>query len=181
MKKLVIASDIHGSAYWCEKLLAFVEQTQAEQLVLVGDLLYHGPRNPLPLGYDTVAVTNMLNAVKEKIIAVRGNCDSEVDQMVLAFPMLADYALLPLQQKTLYLSHGHLPLPPLGEGYAIVCGHTHLAGHTTENGVLCINDGSVALPKAGKPHSCILLEGDTLSWINLETGKVFDTLTLTND
>ena len=87
MKKIVIASDIHGSAYWCEKLLSFFESAGAEQLVLVGDLLYHGPRNPLPLGYDTVAVTKMLNAVKDKIIAVRGNCDSEVDQMVLEFPI----------------------------------------------------------------------------------------------
>ena len=179
MKKFVIASDIHGSAYWCEKLLTFVKETEAERLVLVGDLLYHGPRNPLPLGYDTVAVTNMLNAVKEKIVAVRGNCDSEVDQMVLAFPMLADCAVLPFGQTTLYISHGHLPLPPLTQTNAIVCGHTHLAGYERlENGVLSINDGSVALPKAGKPHSCILAEGNTLSWIDLETGKAFDTLTL---
>ena len=175
MKKIVIASDIHGSAYWCEKLLSFFESAGAEQLVLVGDLLYHGPRNPLPLGYDTVAVTKMLNAVKDKIIAVRGNCDSEVDQMVLEFPMLADCALLPLGKKTLYLSHGHLPLPPLGENYAVVSGHTHLAGkELLEGGAVSLNDGSVALPKAGKPHSCILLEGDTLSWIDLETGKTFD-------
>ena len=179
MKKIVIASDIHGSAYWCEKLLAFFEGVGAEQLVLVGDLLYHGPRNPLPDGYDTVAVTKMLNAVKDKIVAVRGNCDSEVDQMVLEFPMLADYALLPTDKKTLYISHGHLPLPPLNEKYAVVSGHTHLAGHEVlECGATYLNDGSVALPKENKPHSCILLTGDTLSWIDLTTGQVFDELKL---
>ena len=175
MKKIVIASDIHGSAYWCEKLLSFFESSGAEQLVLVGDLLYHGPRNPLPLGYDTVAVTKMLNSLKDKIVAVRGNCDSEVDQMVLEFPMLADCALLPLENKTLYLSHGHLPLPPLGEKYAVVSGHTHLVEQKVlDGGAVYLNDGSVALPKAGKPHSCILLNEGTVYWINLETGKVFD-------
>lgn len=177
--KILIASDIHGSAYWCEKLLAFFEKSGAVKLVLLGDLLYHGPRNPLPLGYDTMATTRLLNGYKDKIVAVRGNCDSEVDQMVLEFPILADYALLPVGEKTLYLSHGHLPLPPLHESFAVVSGHTHVAGcKRGENGVMYLNDGSVALPKSGKPNGCILLEGNTLSWINLETGAVFDQTTL---
>ena len=178
-EKILLASDIHGSAYWCEKLLAVLENTGAKTLALLGDLLYHGPRNPLPFDYDTVAVTKLLNAAKEKIVAVRGNCDSEVDQMVLDFPILADYALLPAGEKTLYLSHGHLPLPPLQANCVIVNGHTHLAGRAlTESGVLSVNCGSVALPKAGKPHSCILLEAGKLFWINLETGAVFDELSL---
>ena len=178
-EKILIASDIHGSAYWCEKLLSFFEKSGATQLVLLGDLLYHGPRNPLPLGYDTMATATLLNGYKEKIVAVRGNCDSEVDQMVLDFPILADYALLPLKEKTLYLSHGHLPLPPLNERYAIVGGHTHYAEYKRlENGVIALNDGSVALPKLGKPNGCLLIEGNRLSWINLETGEVFDTATL---
>ncbi|MBQ8320129.1 MAG: phosphodiesterase [Clostridia bacterium] len=176
MKKIVIASDIHGSAYWCEKLLSFFENAGAEKLVLLGDLLYHGPRNPLPLGYDTLSVTKQLNAYKEKIVAVRGNCDSEVDQMVLEFPCLADYALLPWGERTLFLTHGHLTLPTLEKNVAVVQGHTHLAGVTTgEQGGQVFNDGSVALPKSGKPHSCILLEDDLLSWIDLETGAVFFT------
>ena len=177
--KIVIASDIHGSAYWCEKLLAFFERSGAEKLVLLGDLLYHGPRNPLPLGYDTMGVAKLLNGYKEKIVAVRGNCDSEVDQMVLEFPILADYALLSVGEKTLYLSHGHLPLPPLHESFIVVGGHTHFAEHNQlENGVTYLNDGSVSLPKSGKPNSCILVDGSTLSWIDLKTGEVFDKIEL---
>ena len=175
--KILIASDIHGSAFWCEKLLAFFEKSGAEKLILLGDLLYHGPRNPLPFGYDTMATATLLNGYKDKIVAVRGNCDSEVDQMVLDFPILADYALLPIPNKTLYLSHGHLPMPPVSEGYAIVNGHTHFAEHKqAENGVLYLNDGSVSLPKQGKPNGCMLIEGNRLSWINLETGETFDSI-----
>ena len=174
--KIIIASDIHGSAYWCEKLLAFFEKSGAEKLVLLGDLLYHGPRNPLPMGYDTMAVAGLLNGYKEKIVAVRGNCDSEVDQMVLQFPILADYALLPIGKKTLYLSHGHLPLPPLGESFIVVGGHTHFAERKQlDSGVTYLNDGSVSLPKEGKPNGCMLVEGNRLSWINLQTGEAFDT------
>lgn len=177
--KMIIASDIHGSAYWCEKLLSFFEKSGAEKLVLVGDLLYHGPRNPLPLGYDTMATANLLNGYQNKIVAVRGNCDREVDQMVLNFPILADYALLSVGEKTLYLSHGHLPLPPLNDSFIVVGGHTHFSEHKRlPSGVTYLNDGSVALPKSGKPNSCILVDGNVLSWINLETGESFDKIEL---
>ena len=108
MQKIIIASDIHGSAYWCEQLLAAFEHESADKLLLLGDILYHGPRNELPDGYSPKKVLEMLNAIKEKITCVRGNCDSEVDQMVLEFPIMADYALLDADGKTLFATHGHL-------------------------------------------------------------------------
>ena len=170
--KLVIASDIHGSAYWCEKLLAFFKNSGAEQLVLVGDLLYHGPRNPLPDGYAPMEVVEMLSALKEKIICVRGNCDSEVDQMVLPFPIMADYALLNADGQKLFATHGHLfsnENPPLLEkGDVLLNGHFHtpmdleLAG-----GIRYANCGSVALPKENTPHSYIVCEKGVLTWKEL--------------
>ncbi len=182
-EKFIIASDIHGSAFWCEKLLAFAEKIEPTKLVLLGDLLYHGPRNPLPVGHDAKTVFELLNAWKDKILAVRGNCDAEVDQMVLEFPALADYALLNAGGKTLYLTHGHLAgennPPPLSKAEILLNGHTHYPVHRTlENGILYANCGSVALPKAGTPHSCILFENGEFLWIDLETQEVFDRVTL---
>ena len=174
--KWFIASDIHGSAFWCERLLEAFAEENADKLLLLGDILYHGPRNDFPQDYAPKKVFAMLNAVKDKITCIRGNCDSEVDQMVLQFPILADYALLPIGKKTLYLSHGHLPLPPLGESFIVVGGHTHFAERKQlDSGVTCLNDGSVSLPKEGKPNGCMLVEGNRLSWINLQTGEAFDT------
>ena len=161
--KYIIASDIHGSAYWCEKLLSFYQKEDAEQLILIGDLLDHGPRNPFPEKYDTKAVYEMLNANKAHLLCVRGNCDSEVDQMVLDFPMMDDYKALPLGERTLYLTHGHLheqekPLIPLKEGDLQVNGHFHVPTFKRlENGVLYANCGSVGLPKDSSPHSCMVV------------------------
>ena len=181
--KYVIASDIHGSAYWCERLLETVESEGADGLILLGDLLYHGPRNTLPDGYDTQKTFAMLNAIKDKITAVRGNCDSEVDQMVLSFPMMADYALLPTKAGTLFLTHGHLfnaENPPLlKKGDVLLNGHFHVPTFSElENGGVYVNCGSVALPKDGYPHSCILFEDGTFTWLDLETGGMFDSFTL---
>lgn len=181
--KLLIASDIHGSFYWCEKLLSYFQRSGAEKLVLLGDLLYHGPRNPFPDGYDTVKVYEALNAVKGKLLCVRGNCDSEVDQMVLSFPMLADYSVLPYGKRTLFFTHGHLfnetVLPPLQQGDVLFNGHFHTPKHALlANGVVYVNDGSVALPKEGTPHSFLLFEDGVLSWIDLATGEPFDELKL---
>ncbi len=106
--KLMIASDLHGSAYFGKKLLDAFRAEQPEKLLLLGDLLYHGPRNALPREYDCMTVAGMLNGLKNWILAVRGNCDCEVDQMVLEFPMLADYALLEWEGVALYATHGHL-------------------------------------------------------------------------
>ena len=181
--KLVIASDIHGSAYWCEQLLQAFENEGAEKLVLLGDLLYHGPRNDFPDGYLPKKVFEMLNGVKEKIVAVRGNCDSEVDQMVLEFSMMADYALLPVKTGNLFLTHGHLyngETPPLlQKGDVLLNGHFHTPCNTQlPNGAFYLNCGSVALPKEGTPHSYLVYEDGTFTWTDLETGGIFDCVTL---
>lgn len=175
----IVASDIHGSAAWCEKLLAAFEKEKADKLVLLGDLLYHGPRNDFPDDYSPKKVFAALNAISSKIVAVRGNCDSEVDQMVLEFPMLADYALLPLNGKTLFLTHGHLyneDTPPLlQKGDVLFNGHFHLPRRAVmQNGALYANCGSVALPKDGCPHSYILVTENALLWKDLATGETFD-------
>ena len=181
--KLILASDIHGSAEWCEKLLNAFKTENADRLVLLGDLLYHGPRNDLPDGYAPKRVFAMLNAVKDKITAIRGNCDSEVDQMVLEFPCLADYALIDDNGRTLFLTHGHLynteTQPLLKPKDILFNGHFHTPCHQVlSNGGIYANCGSVALPKDGTPHSYLVYENGTLTWKDLATGEVFDTLVL---
>lgn len=118
--KILFASDIHGSAYYCRRLLDIYKETKASRMVILGDILYHGPRNDLPKEYAPKEVIAMLNPLKDQIYAVRGNCDTEVDQMVLQFPILADYALLVLDGKTFYATHGHVfnqdHLPPMQDG-----------------------------------------------------------------
>ena len=160
--KLMIASDIHGSALWCEKMILAYCAEGAEKLCLLGDILYHGPRNDLPEGHDPKGVISMLNAVKEEIICVRGNCDTEVDQMVLDFPVLADYALICAEGHTFFLTHGHhynpVNLPPLKRGDVLINGHTHIFRAELVNGVHCLNDGSVSLPKENNPHSYMVYQ-----------------------
>ena len=179
MSKIMIASDIHGSAYWCEKLIQKFNEIKPDELLLLGDLLYHGPRNPLPDGYAPQKAAELLSSVKTKLVCVRGNCDSEVDQMVLDFPMFADYALLFLDGKKVYATHGHLHgelnPPPLESGTLFLNGHTHTpACKTLENGVIYANCGSVSLPKPQTPHSYMVLENGVLSWYDLETGEQFN-------
>ena len=160
--KYMFASDIHGSAYYCRKLLEKFENSGAERLILLGDILYHGPRNDLPREYAPKEVIAMLNPLKDRIYAVRGNCDTEVDQMVLEFPVLADYALLALEGKTFYATHGHIyhqdHLPPMQPGDILVHGHTHLLKAETVNGVTVLNPGSVSIPKGGNPATYGMLE-----------------------
>ena len=151
--KIMIASDIHGSAFWCARLLEEFENEGADKLVLLGDLLYHGPRNDFPDGDSPKKVFEMLNAVKDKLLCVRGNCDSEVDQMVLEFPIMADYALLEANGRKLFLTHGHLfnaENPPLlQKGDLLLNGHFHTPeNRLLENGAYYANCGSTALPKA---------------------------------
>ena len=180
--KLIIASDIHGSAFWCDKLVNAFKNEKANKLVLLGDLLYHGPRNDFPDEYSPKRVLASLNAIKDNIIAVRGNCDSEVDQMVLEFPIMADFSTLATEQQTFFLTHGHIyneQNAPVTKGEVIFNGHFHLPQHKTlANGAIYANCGSVALPKDGTPHSYILFENNTLVWKDLQTGEIFDTLTL---
>ena len=176
--KIIIASDIHGSAYWCEKLLSAFQNERANRLVLLGDILYHGPRNDFPQDYAPKRVFEALNAVKEKITAIRGNCDSEVDQMVLNFPCLADYALIDDNGRTLFLTHGHLfnteTQPLLKQGDVLFNGHFHTPTCARlDSGALYANCGSVALPKDGTPHSYIVYEKGTLTWKDLASGASF--------
>lgn len=180
--KLLIASDIHGAADWCERLMRAIETERPERVLLLGDLLYHGPRNDLPADYAPKRVIEMLNAIKDQVIAVRGNCEAEVDQMVLEFPCMAEYSVLwdPDAQRELFLTHGHVwgpgihnsvdRMPSLAKGSAIVYGHTHKkvnresAGHP---GIWCFNPGSVGIPKDGT-HSYGIYEDGSFRHVSLE-------------
>lgn len=165
------ASDIHGSAVWCERMLDAFRQSGAERLVLLGDILYHGPRNDLPDGYDPKAVIAMLSPLADRILAVRGNCDTEVDQMVLPFPILADYAVIAWEGRLLYLTHGHKfsrdNPPPLKTGDTLVYGHTHIPDDTLRDGVRFLNPGSVSIPKGGSGHSYMTLDAGGFVWRTL--------------
>lgn len=169
--KLLIASDIHGSAYYCGRLMEIMEARQPDKLVLLGDLLYHGPRNDLPRDYAPKQVIPMLSRYRDKIIAVRGNCEAEVDQMVLPFPCMADYAVLLADGVTFYLTHGHLHspdnLPPLEQGSIFLSGHTHVKLDEPRNGIRCLNPGSVSIPKDGS-RSCLFYENGVFTFLSLE-------------
>ena len=169
--KLLIASDIHGSAFWCRKLMDVMDRVQPDKLILLGDLLYHGPRNDLPREYAPKQVIPMLSAYQDKILCVRGNCEAEVDQMVLPFPCMADYAMLLVDGKTFYLTHGHhanpSALPGLEEGSIFLSGHTHVKLDEIHDGIRCLNPGSVSIPKDGS-NSCLIYENGTFTFHILE-------------
>lgn len=160
--KILIASDIHGSAYWCEKLLSAYKDEGADRLMLLGDILYHGPRNDLPKGYDPKKVIQLLSPLKDQILCVRGNCDTEVDQMVLPFPIMADYAMLSVDGITIYATHGHKfgkdNPPPISPGDILLCGHTHIADDCDCGGFRYINPGSVSIPKENTGNGYIIFE-----------------------
>ena len=172
--KLVIASDIHGSALCTELLMQRVEEEQPDRIVLLGDLLYHGPRNPLPEGHGPMRVAELLNAQREWIIAVRGNCDAEVDQMVLDFPCMDDFAKLEDEGRTLFFTHGHVfspdEHPALCEGDFFFSGHTHVKTNDVRNGVTYVNPGSTSLPKDGSRSFAVYDNGEVVLK-ELETGK----------
>ena len=181
--KWMIASDLHGSAYYCRKMLEAFEREGADRLFLLGDLLYHGPRNDLPREYAPKEVIPLLNGKKEKLLCVRGNCDAEVYQMVLEFPVLADYAVLPVGRRLIYATHGHIyrvkNLPPLAPGDVLLHGHTHVPAWTEfGQGNLYLNPGSVSIPKENSPHSYMTLEENTMQWKELESSAVFHELAL---
>ena len=176
--KFLIASDIHGSEYYCKKLIEAYKSENAGRLLLLGDILYHGPRNDLPRDYAPKKVIEMLNGMKECIFCVRGNCDTEVDQMVLDFPILADYAVIPAGDSLIYATHGHKfntdSLPPLSRGDILLHGHTHLlcCEKFGEDNVY-LNPGSVALPKGGNPRSYMLYENGTFTCVDLSGNVLF--------
>ena len=176
--KWMIASDIHESAYYCEKMLEAYEREKADRLILLGDLLYHGPRNDLPKDYAPKRVIELLNAKKDELLCVRGNCEAEVDQMVLAFPVMAEYALLPVGKRLMFVTHGHIfnnnHLPPLCKGDILLHGHTHVPACEVHEDYVYLNPGSVAIPKDNSPHGYMTLEGETFYWKTLD-GEVTNT------
>ena len=175
--KYFIASDIHGSAYYCERMLEAYRREGAERLVLLGDILYHGPRNDLPRDYAPKRVIEMLNAIRDEIFCVRGNCDTEVDQMVLSFPILAEYALLAVGSRTVFVTHGHkynlASLPPLAAGDVLLHGHTHVPACESREGLTYLNPGSVSIPKDGSAHSYMILEEGIFTAKTLEGEETF--------
>ena len=174
--KLMIASDIHSSARYCRELMDAYEKEKADRLLLLGDILYHGPRNDLPEDYAPKQVMAMLNEKKEEIFAVRGNCEAEVDQAVLEFPVLAEFALLPLESRMIYITHGHIfnrnHLPPLKTGDILLHGHTHVPACEESDGYIYMNPGSVSMPKNDTPRGYMILENKTFTWKTLE-GKEY--------
>ena len=179
--KWLIASDIHGSYYYCEKLIKRFEEEKADKLLILGDVLYHGPRNDLPKDYAPKKVIELLNNMKDKIMCVRGNCDTEVDQMVLDFPVLADYGIIIVGDKMIYATHGHKynpdNLPPLQNGDALLFGHIHVPKCYINDGILILNPGSVSIPKEDSEHSYMIMEDNRLTWKNLD-GKEYNNYTI---
>jgi putative phosphoesterase len=176
--KLMIASDIHGSAFYCEKLLNAFNQENPQRLLLLGDLLYHGPRNDLPKDYAPKKVISMLNGIKDKIICVRGNCEAEVDQMVLDFPVLSESLLMFLDDRLMFATHGHIynenKLPALQAGDVFLQGHTHIPVMKKEGEYFFINPGSVSIPKENSEHSYMIYENSCFTLKNLDGDKLAD-------
>ena len=176
----LIASDLHGSATYTEELLEAYDRERADRLLLLGDILYHGPRNDLPEGYAPKKVAELLNLRRGEILSVRGNCEAEVDQMMLDFPVLADYCLLAEGKRTVFVTHGHVynrdNLPPLKEGDVLLYGHTHIPLCETVSGIVCMNPGSVSIPKEGSPRGYMTLENGVFRWKTLagEEYRTFD-------
>ena len=174
--KWMIASDIHGSAYWCRRLTQAFRQEKADRLLLLGDILYHGPRNALPQEYAPMEAAKMLNELRAVTVSLRGNCEAEIDQVVLEFPASAEYALLDLGRAVVFATHGHVynaeHLPPLRQGDILLHGHTHVPVFEVHDGWILMNPGSVSIPKNGTPHSYMTIEDGLFLWKDLD-GAVF--------
>ena len=171
--KWFIASDIHGSAVWCGRMLERFAEERADRVILLGDLLYHGPRNDLPEGYAPKEVIRMLSPLRDRVLCVRGNCEAEVDQMVLPFPVLADYALVAEGSRLIFLTHGHVwndsRMPPVHPGDVLLHGHTHVPRCDCVGGVQILNPGSVSIPKDGSWHGYMTLEDGLFVWKDIAT------------
>lgn len=175
--KIMFASDIHGSLFYLKELMKRYEAEKPEKLILLGDLLYHGPRNDLPKEYEPKKVIEILNGIKEELLCVRGNCEAEVDQMVLDFPVLAEYMIMYLDGKMLFITHGHKfnknNLPPLKKGDILVHGHTHIqAMEKIDNDCFYINPGSVSIPKNNNKNSYMTYENGTFTIKDLEGNEI---------
>ncbi len=175
--KLMIASDIHGSAYYCKKIVEAFKAEKADKLLLLGDILYHGPRNALPKEYSPKDVAQMLNAMKDKIITVKGNCDSDVDQMVLEFPIMAPYALISFENRVIFATHGdkiNVDNPPfLNKGDVLLYGHFHVPKCVTCGDFIHMNPGSTSIPKEESRYSYMVTNGDDFFWKDCETSETY--------
>ena len=175
--KMFFISDIHGSAYFLEKALERYEIEKADMIFILGDILYHGPRNDLPKGYAPKKVIPMLNELKDRITVVQGNCDGYVDGMVLEFPIDAPYSQIIMENgKRLFLTHGHIynedNLPALPDGTAFIYGHTHIYRAEKKNGITFINPGSISIPKGGNPATYGILEDGVFTVKDLEGNEM---------
>lgn len=181
MSKWIIASDIHGSAGACEALIEAAKREKADRMLLLGDILYHGPRNKIPEDYNPKKVADLLNDMKECILCVRGNCDADVDQLMLQFPIMADYAYICLGKWNVFATHGHLynkeKMPPLHFGDILLHGHTHVSvcevlNKANEN--LYMNPGSVSMPKEDTKAGYMIMTEDAFTWKTLD-GEIIKT------
>ncbi len=171
--KYLIASDIHGSAHYCALLKERFLAERPQKMILLGDLLYHGARNPLPREYDTLKTAGILNSMKQDILCIKGNCDSQVDTLVLEFPVEADFAFLPAGERTLLFAHGHLTPAVLKKGDILVNGHFHVPAFEEREQYTYVNCGSVSIPKENSPHSYLIFEDNIFTWKDVETGLPF--------
>jgi len=174
-------SDIHGSIYFLNRALERFEEEKADYMVILGDELYHGARNPLPLEYNPKKVAEILNSLSDRIIAVRGNCDSEVDEMVIDFPIMATYSTILYDNKRLFLTHGHIynesNMPKLRDGDVLIYGHTHIPKAEKVGNIYIINPGSITFPKEDNPHTYGVLEGNVFKIKDLD-GNVFKEISI---
>lgn len=163
--KILFISDIHGSLYYTRKAIEVFKEEAADFMVILGDELYHGARNPLPLEYNPKEVALLLNEYADRIIAIRGNCDSEVDEMVIEYPIMATYSTILYHNRRLFLTHGHIyneeNMPKLRAGDAFIYGHTHIPKAEKKDDIYIINPGSITLPKENHPNSYGILANDT--------------------
>ena len=179
--RYLIASDLHGSYYYAQKLWEAYDREKADRLIFLGDMLYHGPRNDLPKDYNPKAVIALMNSRKQEILCVRGNCEAEVDQMVLEFPVLADYAIMTQPtsgggEVMVFVTHGHVfnedHLPMLKKGDILLHGHTHLQVCREHEDYIYMNPGSLSIPKGGTEHGYMTMENGAFAWKEIETGRM---------
>lgn len=176
--KIMVASDIHGSAVWCGRLMERFSAEAPDRLLLLGDLLYHGPRNDLPDGYAPKEVAAMLNAMKDKIICVKGNCDCDVDQMVLEFPIMAPYCIIAFENRIIFATHGdkiNVDAPPsLNCGDVLLYGHFHVPACEVKENYIYMNPGSVSIPKENSAHSYMITDGNTFLWKDTDSNTYME-------
>ena len=171
--KIFIASDLHGSAEYCRQMIEAFAAEKADKILLLGDILYHGPRNNLPESYSPKEVVKLLDAVKDKVICVCGNCDADIDRAVLPFPVVSDLGVIFADGLNIYFAHGHKGEPPLAKGDVYLTGHSHVPLNVVENGVHLLNPGSLALPKDGSRHAYMVYENRKFTFKDL-SGETYD-------